>query len=519
MAEKLTKFDRGRVQWSVPTAGTLRGAPIQSLPENSLHDSLNVRLRESIVEPRPGMTEFVPTILTGRPTGGFSVATLATGVFQEDTFQNDAFQIDDNTPLTALIVGTTQHLYVYYQNAWNVVTGTPDLIAQPHQLARFTSILLGTPPVLYVIHVNGVDTPRQWQASQNFIPLSGDTPPLFSDITTISNRLIGIVPPYSVRWYEALSLTSCPAANERILADTPDGVVAIANFGLTSGAVYKQQSIWNITVTGSGESSSYFRLDPKKNVAGPASAAALVNAPGAHYYMTNNGRIGYWDGYQHAWVADGIWPLLKTNLDTLFTNRIHGSYKPNDEEIWFWYPRIGDAGECKGVAIVKLPNPEEGLSRPIAFHGLMAHPISASIDTRLIDNKVMVFTSSTRKGYTLEGTNDAGTDFSGFFQGGLVATPNGIPTRLNTIESFLERGLNYGAITIKPVYSNLLDNPSGLLGPGVTVNLSTRAEPFDLTKHDIRGRFLGVRHEFTTPVTLRWKGTVLHIPTEQQPVK
>jgi hypothetical protein len=450
-------------------------------------------------------------VLTGRPTGGFSVSTLGSGGFQSDAFQEDAFELSENISLTALLVGTTRKIYAFYNSQWNDVTGSTDLMADPFNLARFTSLQIGTPPALYVVHVNGVDLPRQWQAAGSFSTMTGDTPPRFSDITTISDRLIGIVPPYTIRWYEALSVTSCPDANQRVLADTPDGIVAIANFGLTSGAVYKRQSIWNITVTGNADSAFYFRFDPKKNVAGPASAAALVNSPGAHFYMTENGRIGYWDGFTHAWVADGIWPLIKTNLDTSFVNRIHGAYKPGTEEIWFWYPRIGDAGESKGVAIVKLPNPEEGLTRPVAFHGLMSHPVSASIDTRLIDNKVMVFTSSTRRSYTLEGSDDAGTNFSGFFQSGLVAVPNGIPSRLNTIESFLERGLNYGTITIKPVFSNLLDNPSGYLGTGVAVNLQARAEPFDLTKHDIRGRFMGVRHEFSTPITLRWKGTVLYI--------
>lgn len=427
MAIKTTKTEAeaGRYRWVVPLAGTQRSIPIHQIPPHALFDSLNTVIDQESLAARPGITSFAATVLTGRPTGMFGSGILASGAFQEDAFQEDAFQLSTSIPNTLLIVGTTQRIYVLYEDIFNDITGTA-LNADKANLARFTGIQIGTPAQLFVLHTNGVDPVKQWNSTDaTFIDVAG-SPPLFTDITTIDDRVVGIIPPFDVRWSPVLTLDSWPSANGRVLADTRDPLIGITNFGLNGGVAYKAHSIWNIVVTGSGVESTALRFDFRREVSGPASPAAIVNA-GAHYYMTRQGRVGRWDFFNHSWVADGVWRLIQADLDTAFTAHIHGAWNPVLDCVTFYYPRIGDAGECKGSVTIMIPNAMKGITDFIAFPGRLEKAVSASGDSRLDLNKQFVATSSTPKVYTVEGANDDTVNFTGFFQTGLAEVPQTQP--------------------------------------------------------------------------------------------
>lgn len=654
MALKITEFDKqtGRYKWLVPFKGIQNTLAVQDIPPDALFDARNVVLESNNLVPRPGFLQFTSAPISGRPTGIFGSSFFAEGAFQEDAFQNDAFQISSNVPPTLLIVGGTTKIFVLATpTSWIDITGTT-LTALSHQLARFTGIQLGTPPSLVVVHANGVDPLRKWSTAQTTFTDVQGSPPIFSDITTIDNRIVGIVPPFEVRWSPVLDVDTWPSANSRNLSDTRDRLVAISNFGLNGGVVYKDQSIWNIVITGSGDESSALRLDFKREVEGPASAAALVNA-GPHYYMTRQGRVGRWDFFNHAWVADGVWELIKAELDPAYVNRIHGAPHPSKEMITFYYPRIGDGGDPRGRLDLLIPNPQKGRAGYTAFLGSLSFPVTASGDSRLDTNKhyaagirstggekitngtfptnltgwtdidtvngvsqwssfnggsmelnqfdfssiagrtqsittvvgnaytltftiltepctvkvgnssgggtiitqgylpgtysvtfiatatttwisfiattvafgdiayvvvhpfvdnVSVVDSTAKVFYAAFDTNDDGVEFSGYFQTGLPEVPKTQPARLGSMEVFAERGASYGTLTFKAVTSNLLDKEGGTVeASGVAVDLSDAAKAFDLKGADVRGRFIGARFEFTTPITLRYKGAVATI--------
>lgn len=499
-------------QWEVPVLGTLRNMPIYKVPSAALWSSANVLVRAGFLQPRPGLTRYADTVLDGRPTGFFNSIMLATGAFQADAFQNDAFQVAGSIPSTLLLVGTTEKIYAYFGGIFNDITGGT-LTALNTQQARFTSIALGTPQTLYILHTNGMDDPLQWDATSGTFTAVAGTPPLFTDWANIDQHIIGIVPPYDIFWGNTQAIDTWPASNRRVLSDTPDPLVAIAALGVRTGAIYKSRSIWDVVVTGSNTESSYFRFEQRDQVEGPASPAALINVDGAHAYMTAQGRIGFYNGSRHIWVGDGIWPLIQADLDTANSARIFGSYDPKFRICVFVYPRTGDDGECKGWAIVMLPNPSEGYEGFISFHGSSEVPLSAGGDLRL-DSFKALFAGSTegsQRVFIWEGDDDDSTSYDGHLQTGLVGTPGIEFFSIEVYETLALRGADYGSLTVKPVSSYILNTEGGTVGTGKTLDLTESPVLGSPEGADVKGRFFGLRYEFTqsASLTLRWLGARL----------
>lgn len=484
--------------------------PIYKVPPEAVWSSANVLVRAGFLQARPGLTQFVPTVMTGRPTGMFNSIMLATGAFQADAFQNDAFQTTGSLPSTLLLAGTTRKLYAFFGGVLNDVTGTT-LTALETQPARFASIALGSPQTLFVLHTNGADAPRQWDATSATFTAVAGSPPLWSDFTNIAEHIVGIVPPYNIQWGNTQSISAWPAANVRVLSDTPDPLRAIAALGVRTGVVYKSRSLWDVVITGDPTESRFFRFEPRGLLDGPTGPAAVINTDGSHLYMTDAGRIGYYNGSRHLWVGDGIWPLIQANLDTTNTARIFGAYDPMFKIGVFCYPRTGDAGECKGWAIVMLPNIKEGYEGFITFHGSSLVALSAGGDTRL-DSFKALFTRSdagAQKVYTWEGVDDAGSAITGHWQTGMVGAPGLEFFTLEAYEAFVLRGGGFGTLTVKPVSSYILDIEGGTVAAAKTIDLAEQVVLGSPKGGDIRGRFFGMRFEFTTPITLKWLGSRL----------
>lgn len=483
--------------------------PIYQVPPDALWSSANVLVRSGFLQPRPGLTELAATVMSGQPTGMFNAPQLATGAFQADAFQNDAFQVAGSVASSLLMVGTTREIYILQGST--LVDISPTQTATVNQLARFTSMALGTPQVIYVIHTNGVDAPLQYDATSAVFGAMTGTPPLWTDVCNISEHIIGIRPPFDILWGNTQVINTWPAANTRVLSDTPDVLRAIASLGVRAGVVYKSNSLWDVVVTGSETESEFFRFEMRAEVEGPASPAAVVNASGAHVYMTDTGRIGYYNGSRHLWVADGIWPLVQADLDLTNVALIFGAYDPLYRVVVFAYPKTGDSGVCKGWAMVMLPNPKEGYKDFISFHGSSALGLSAGGDLRFNQFKALLATSTAgaQKLYTWEGADDAGTAITGHLQTGLLASPGLEFFGVDAYETLALRGAGYGTLTVKPVSSFILGTEGGTVGTGKTLDLTSDTVLGGPKGADIRGRFFGLRYEFTTPLTLRWLGARL----------
>jgi len=493
--------------------GMLNGRSIHTVPNNAIYDGSNIIVRKGVLRERPGMTQSASTILTGSPLGFFTTPTMATGAFQEDAFQNDAFQVTASIPPTVLIVATTRKIYVFYGGILNDSSGVNTLQASLGQHSRFTSILIGTPLILNVFHVNGIDPLMGYNTDTGVfeVVVGTPTPPIMSDIATIGDSLIGLVPPYQVRWSNIREPTQWPELNVKSLSETRDAVIGISPIGYNGGTLYKEYSIWNIVITGNS-GSGYFRFDWKIDIDGPASSAAIVRGSTADYYMTHGGRVVRWDGSSIMFPADGVWSYVRDTIDRTYSNRIHGAYDPSNDEYWFWYPVLGDSGAVRGCVCVIPPRPQEGIVEHIAFRGYMGHSITAATDTRLDTEKIILGRDAVGVPQiaSFEGPDDLGTAITGFWQHGLEGLPVGPnAARLEQAESYFQRGASHGNVDLKIVTSNLLDNDVGTVSAAQTISLASSTKVFDIKGVDSRGRFVGPRYEFTTPITLRYKGVEL----------
>jgi len=494
--------------WFVPTLGCYHNLPIYQVPDDAVWDALNVIVRDGALEPRPGLTSHSETSLVDRPMGAWVVSALGSAAFQADTFQNDAFQVTGAGSNVIILCGTTRKIWAYYSGVWHDITNSA-LTGGGSDHVRFTSIeISGT---IYTLITNGVDTPRQWDNVAATVSNVGGTPspPKWTDITTISNHIIGIIPPFTVQWGNNLDIsTGWPAANFRDVADTVDKVVAIRNLGTMGGALYKERSVWSVIPVG-GTESGFFRFELRGLWPGPCSPAAVVDADGVHYYLTTTGRVGRWTGGGHEWVADGIWEIIKGDLDSVNMNRAWGVYEPLHNEVYFFYPRVGGSGEIYGGLVVQIPRPRSIIQDHIAFPTRFIKSLSCGIDLRLESNKALVFDALTFKSRFLEGDSDFDGEFTGFWQQGFAPTKGLSPHRIHEVEVFATREPAAGSLTVKPVYSNILDEEGGSLGTSLTVDLSDSAPVRDVKGTDTRGRFFALRYEFTTPIQLSWLGARL----------
>lgn len=502
--------------WEAQHKGVLRDFPPYKLPPDALYDCLNVVFRNGAIAPRPGHVQLAPgTDLGARVTGAIQASTLASGAFEPTAFEPTAFQETGNTDGTVLIAGTNRKFWAYFGGAWHDLTDTAFVAADTY-LAQFTTIQIGS--TVYVLFTNGIDSPRQWDNVGTSISVVAGLPPLFTDWTTASDRVIGIVPPYLIQWGNALNIGTWPNLNFRVLSDTTDALVAIENLGTLGVAVYKRRSIWIGTAQG-GLDSSFFSFTLRGQYEGPANPNTLVNVNGAHYYMTKTGRVGAFDGVTQTWINDGILPLIKTNIDTTNMNRAFGEYDPTFREVWFHYPRLDDntsvTGNVTGLLVVTLPHPfsYEGVFFHSSYMGKTAIPVTAGTDRRLDVADRVVFGQNSNKNLaylTADGISDDGVAFTGFIQTPMQMTKDGDIYRAAGVETYATYGVGQGPLTLRLGGSMMLGNLTTTgFSTGVALDMTVEPTVSPDLENNIDGRFWGLRYDFTSPVAFTYYGSRL----------
>ena len=482
-------------RFGVPTGGVNQLMPASDLPTTQLRDALNVFPRNGVLRPRPGLRFFDATVFTGTPTGMLAYYTA------------------DNVSVPVL--ATTTSLYAYVGGTWSDITVTPFTADASHP-ARFTTIVLGTPPVNYLIHTNGVDAPVQWDGVNPVIPVAGTpAPPLWTDVCTIQDHIIGIVPPYMVQWGNIRAIDAWPALNQKQAAETADPVIALRPFGQGGQAVlYKQRSYWFVNYTGSFSEASAFQFQQIGFFDGPASPAAVVDVNGSHILMTSRGRIGVFSGSSLSWVGDLCWRKIRFDLDVSRSQEIFGVYDPVFQDVTFFYPSL-TTGAMTNAVLLTVPNPAVGRTDAGVFPLEISGPVTCGTTLRLADlrDRVLVTGMAANKSYewTTDTEFDDTTPFGGFWQTGLVPTPGMDPFKLEAVEIFAERGPGYGTLWVQPVTSWTLGG-EGTLGQkliGDAGNLEKPDEPtHSATGLSIQARFFGLHCSFdaANDTTLRFKG-------------
>ena len=495
--------------WPVPSKGVWRHVPIYQIPDDALYDSHNVVEIDGRLVPRPGMTSFTADDFAGDPCG----ATM--------------YYKTKGQPVIVYMTSGRIYTYNATTGVWTdrtgaAITGT----AVAANKARFTSIVLGnTTATSYVIMTNGIDPPQKWDGTAAATSSVAGTPPLWTDVATIADRIIGIDPPYNVSWSPVRQIDSWPALNYHQAGFTPDQVVAIRALGVQGGVLYKARSIWTISPTGLDSDAKAYRFDLYGLYEGPANPAAVVDADGVQVRMTPTGRIGVFDGAKHSWIGDGVWPIIRAQMDPAWVKHIHGVYDPLENIVYMFYPLSN--GAVRGVVMITLPQVgREGFGCFLGEYTLDGgigglNEILASVTFTQKPGattayKQLVFTggdpSATHGVYSLEGTldqTDSDSVIAGYWQTGLAKLPEAM--RLEGIELYASRGDGYGNLTVEPVTSWVLAD-DGQLGTARTIDLGQAIEPpRDPLGFDQRARFAGLRFSFgdVEETTLEYKGVAL----------
>jgi hypothetical protein len=498
-------------EYGPPTLGVNTMVPAHKLAPTALVAALNVITRAGVLRQRPGYAPFGTGGLIGTPTGLTSYVQAA-----------------ESGGRTLPVLATTSHVYAADNGVWTDLTGGATTGSDRTDLARFATLSIGTPLVNYLALADGVSPLRIWSGDlggtfDTAIGVPDDR--VFTDLCTISDRIVGIVPPYGVFWCNLRDLTAWPELNQMQRAETPDKVVALAAIGQGSFAVlYKQRSLWGINFNpGAVSEATAFTESFIGFWAGPAGPACVVPFDGGHVYMTKTGRVALFTGAQHAWLGDGVWPLVRAQINVREAGRSWGTYDPTTHEVHFVYPNKLDGDRMTGLLTVTLPMVQAGQTDTGVFPGGLASELTAgavvSSDATNEDQVIVAGPNATdgtiASAFTLSTDHDTdnGTPFAGFWQTGLSFKSD--PWRLEGVEIFADRGAGYGALQVRPVTSFSLSG-SGLIGPafiGGAGNLDTVDEPVrPVTGFDVRTRFIGLRCEFgrSDRVTVRYKGAAVY---------
>lgn len=489
-----------------PFKGTWKTLPAHLLPDDVIQDSLNVTLLSGKLRSRLGLVRYSNIIFPNPVIGSFQFIDV------------------NNTKLP--LASTATQLYQYIPSDWTNITGSVVLNSLAKQV-RMTSIQAATS--VYLLYCNGLDELKYKQDSGNLQDITPyvdpDTGPsslpIFTDICTSFSRIVGFTPPYTVAWCASLNdtylnFTNWPALNQVILSDTEDSIVALGSLGTLGLAIYKEGNIF-VGFAQQGTDASAFRFEHRGSYPGPAGVQAVVSALGGHVYMTNTGRIAFFDGTQHQWVADGLWPFLQDDIDVEYSKNIFGVYNYKTSEIYFWYPKVGDSGLLKGMVILNAPYPTAGVVTPSYFLGSTDFTCTNGLSTPLFNDSVDPFVFGNSRVFSLDKNTytDDSQSFSCSFTTGIFKPPQpelpkGSTQLLSDIyrpifELYLTRDSFRGTANLSSITSNNLETDG---------ESSSNSEIIDLTSINVNefvgfnetGSFIGLKLEWDSESKVEYKG-------------
>ena len=487
--------------YPIPLRGTWKTLPSHLLPDDVVQDSLNVSLIDGALRSRAGLRLLSQTLLDSPALGSF----LFTGV------------TNSKTPLVA----SSTTIYALAGVTWLNVSPGVSLHTSLGNFSRFTSIQSGS--YVYVLHCNGVDPLWSAQEAVQFAPVTpyaGSSIPILTDMCTVAGLIVGIVPPYTVTWCAGLSntylsFTNWPALNQVILADTEDSLVAIRPLGTLGFVCYKEGNIF-VGSAQAGPLSAAFGFQHRGEFEGPGGVNAVVNWNGMHVYMTPSGRVGLFDGTNHQWILDGLWPFLRKDIDSSRASSIFGAYNYLTSEVYFWYPRLSAPDTVDGMVQINMPYPLAGIQDFSGFLGRSSFGVSNALSVRLFDGTLQpyVWRSDTYGTYVLDtdtyvdGTVDFPCSFTtGVFRpvSGTQQLPGGNDIFRGSYEVFATRDSIRGSADVQGLSANALEthgSPSAVERIDLT---QTRPNEY-ISFPTAQGKFLGLSITWQSSSRMEYKG-------------
>jgi len=489
------------IQFTVPYKGTWPSLAAHQLSPDALYNGINVFIRQGKLRERPGLSRhndstFDAPILGGAmavaPDGKRLIAISKSSVYELTTGSSPWLQ-------------TSTGGYAF--NDGGIID-----IAFIETMAQYRGMVASEGLPL-----------RQWTAGTG---ISAITPtygsiPIAKSVCVASRRVVTLVPPHTLVWSAIFDFTNWPALATTKVAATNDVGICVKTLSNLSFVLYKENSIYLARAL-AGSDATAFTLNEPIIVEGPAGVHAVAEIAGNHVYMTKNGRIGLFDGSRYPqWIADGIWLYLQADIDPAYAYKIFAVYDLRLHSILFYYPRIGDGGQLRGLVLLSFPLEGSGVVQgqpvangPAAFLGITSQWCSYGYTIKLNDqiDTSFLFGAASLRSYVFDETvrYDDGNSFTSQIQTGLATMPD-LQHDNVSFEPFFERGDGYGSVTVEGVYSHSLESPFG------TVDFS---DPLivDLNKVPVQEyygfivptRFFGLRYTWTSADIVRYAGTSLY---------
>jgi len=472
----------GRFQ--IPFKGTWKTLPSHLLPPDALADSMNVVIQSGELKPRAGL----------KPFGG----DFPIGYEPRTTY----LFVTSNNVKIPLVAGV--NTLVGYNTSWYTISG-PNLTVPEGKNPRITTFSSSGDFVYILTDTNDLFFGDSGSYAV-LTPTLGALLPGITDISTSFNRVVVISPPYSIAWSNALNYLEWPVLNTAYLSDTPDALVAVRNLGTLGFAVYKEGSIYTAFAQGSTDAAA-FRFEFRGVFEGPANPNALIDVNGVHYGFTPTGRIFRFDGSNHDFIADGIWPFIRDDIDQDYIHKIHGLYNYKTHEVHFFYPRLGDSGEVKGMVLINLPYPLSGIESFSYFLGKTPFSVTASLGTIFLENasESLVFgpshAYSVDHDYLYDGENE---EIPCVIQHGFLSHPNNAIVQ-PVYQAYLRRSEERGLAQVTSIVSNMLETNLGTLDNQETIDLSISI-PNEYIGFDNQGSFVSFHLSANASSMLRYLG-------------
>ncbi len=521
-----------------PYKGTWKTLPSHLLPDDVLQDSNNTSLIEGILRSRPGLLSLDSFQFLDTASPDPARTTRIVGGIQFISILGSKY----------LVASSLQNIWIKrdISDTWSILSVNYTLQGSSSYNVRMAMLQQGSN--IYLLYVNGV---QQLSYSTNLSTLTIITSvqpgslsaPIAKDICISFDRVVVMQPPFTIAWSESindsfLAFTSWPALNQAILTQTTDALVAISPLGILNFAVYKEGNIYAAIAQG-GPSSQAFRFEHRGEYEGPCCPNSVVNVNGRHVYMTPTGRVGMFDGSNHEWICDGVWPFLRKDIDRNYKQNVFGVYNYKLSEVTFWYPRKGDNGACKGMLCIDLPYPTAGISTFSYFLGISSFAVSYGLSIRLFKDIVspIVFSNSSLlpdtstdvfspKAFLLDENTytDSTRPFTCSFSTGIFKPVSQIDQGnisqgkgkndtsgiyKPTIELYTTRDDTRGLVDLSPLVSNSLESSGDILETD-RVDL-TQIYPNEYHGFNQAGSFIGLNLQWDARAKVEYKGAEVYV--------
>src|SRR5262245_6852492 len=483
--------------FQLPTKGVWKNVSAHLIAPDALADVQNMFLFKGKLRPRPGMSDVTSSY------GSVSANVILGGAF---------FIGGAGSPRITLASRTECRECVGIPAAFST-TSTGTYTANDNKVLDFDVLFEGT-NLRGVLADNALPLLQWLPGGTGFTtitPSAGVVPSNVQSVCIAAQRVLCLIggggnatyAQDTLVWSAVNDHTGWPALAYAPANATQDIGTCVRQLGSIGAAIYKKRSIYVVRARAGTDASAFSLSEPFK-AEGPAGIHALVAIEGRHIYMTEQGRIGIFDGTRYPiWFGDHLWQYLQEDIDHLYTHKILAVYSYRHKAILFFYPRVSDGtGALVGIVILTIPPIEQAadpLLQTAAFVGVTANPptFGLTLYPGPDQPQAMLFDAARRPVYLdVNVQTDVASAFTGYLQTPLLPIP-GLTTQQVNVELFLERLAGYGTVNVSLVTSNMLDTLLGTVSAPQTVNL-TQTPVREYYGFNTPARFVGIRVDFTS---------------------